>query len=217
MKNFLIFILFVASVVGCGISYMLLRMPQHEVTALILKYLAVNSEAHEPKPESPAPEAAETEPGEKPKAESAPANVQPEDDKAWKGLSADDWYAGKRLSERDFRNKVVLVYAWNSKEKASVALLSRIEEIWTSFKDKPLVVVGSHRGGRNPKIPNACKQLGLTFPMYEGAAFGKEPSVSRYPYIYIVNAHGKVVYRGISDRSATEALVEALTACMLKQ
>lgn len=217
MKNLFILILFVAAAVGCGTSYMLLRMPQHEVTALLKKYLAVNSEAQEPKPESSASKAAEAAPEEKPKAESAPASVRQDDGKAWKGFSADDWYAGKRLSERDFRNKVVLVYAWNSKEKASVALLSRIEEIWTSFKDKPLVVVGSHRGGRNPKIPNACKQLGLTFPMYEGAAFGKEPSVTRYPYIYIVNAHGKVVYRGVSDRSATEALVEALTACMLKQ
>lgn len=227
MKNFLLLVLFVLAAAGCGVSYMLLRMPQHDVTALIVKYLAVKpgeeqAAAEEPKAESePAPEAAPApevqEESVKDPAPEKPVAKDKDDGKEWKGLSSDAWYAGKRLSERDFRGKVTMVYAWNSKEKPSVEMLSRIEEIWSSFKHKPLVVVGSHRGGNNPKIPKAYKQLGLTFPMYEGAAFAKEPNVSSYPYIYIVNHHGKIVYRGGSDRSATEALVEALTACQLKQ
>lgn len=227
MKNFLLLVLFVLAAAGCGVSYMLLRMPQHDVTALIVKYLAVKpgeeqAVAEEPKAETEVrPEA---DPAAEPEAADAkepvperPVAKDKDDGKEWKGLSSDAWYAGKRLSERDFRGKVTMVYAWNSKEKPSVEMLSRIEEIWSSFKHKPLVVVGSHRGGNNPKIPKAYKQLGLTFPMYEGAAFAKEPNVSSYPYIYIVNHHGKIVYRGGSDRSATEALVEALTACQLKQ
>lgn len=227
MKNFLLLVLFVLAAAGCGVSYMLLRMPQHDVTALIVKYLAVKpgegqAAAEEPKAESePAPEAAPAtevqEESVKDPAPEKPVAKDKDDGKEWKGLSSDAWYAGKRLSERDFRGKVTMVYAWSSKEKPSVEMLSRIEEIWSSFKHKPLVVVGSHRGGNNPKIPKAYRQLGLTFPMYEGAAFAKEPNVSAYPCIYIVNHHGKIVYCGSSDRSATEALVEALTACQLKQ
>lgn len=227
MKNFLLLVLFVLASAGCGVSYMLLRMPQHDVTALIVKYLAVKpgeeqAVAEEPKAETEVrPEA---DPAAEPEAADAkepvpekPVAKDKDDGKEWKGFSSDAWYAGKRLSERDFRGKVTMVYAWSSKEKPSVEMLSRIEDIWSSFKHKPLVVVGSHRGGRNPKIPKAYKQLGLTFPMYEGAGFYKEPNVSSYPYIYIVNHHGWIVYCGGSDRSATEALVEALTACQLKQ
>lgn len=221
MKNFLLLILFVLAAAGCGVSYMLLRMPEHDVTLLIVKYLQVKpggdgSAEPETTPESEVAPAAEAD------AQTAPVIEQEKpvaknDDREWKGISSDDWYAGRKLSERDFKNKVTLVYAWNSKEKPSVEMLKRIEDIWSSFKHKPLVVVGSHRGGRNAKIPNAYRQLGLSFPMYEGAAFGKEPNISIYPYIYIVNHHGKIVYRGTSDRGATEALVEAVTACELKQ
>ena len=227
MKNFLILILFVFAAVGCGISYMLLRMPRHDVTALIVKYLAVNPGEAEAVADEVKSEAV-TSSEEDPAAGSDAADVKepaPESpvvgdkggDREWKGISSDDWYSGRRLSERDFRGKVTMVYVWSSKVKPSVEMLGRIEEIWSSFKHKPLVVVGSHRGGNNPKIPKACKQLGISFPMYEGAAFAKEPNVSAYPGIYIVNHHGKIVYRGSSDRSATEALVEALTACELKQ
>jgi len=216
MKNLLLVILLVLAAFGCGTSFLLLRMPRSGIAKLIVKNLAAaesSAPAVAPVAAPEQPTAATPEFGPEP-----PKTEAPEDDgKAWKGLSEDNWYAGKRLSESDFDGKVVLVYVWSSKEKPSVAMLSRIEEIWSSFKDKPLVVLGSHRGGRNPKIPNACRRLELTFPMYEGAGFGKEPTVSRYPYIYVVNHHGKVVCRGSSDRSATEALVNALTACLLKQ
>lgn len=220
MKNFFLLVLFVLASVGCGISFMLLRMPQHEVTALIVKYLAAKSDADAaPEASAPAPEVApEAARSEAQAPQPEPQVAKDKDDgKEWKGFFAESWYAGKRLAERDFRGKVTMVYVWNSKEKPSVEMLSRIEEIWSSFKHKPLVVVGSHRGGRNPKIPKAYGKLGLSFPMYEDAAFVKEPKISIYPYIYIVNHHGKIVYRGTSDRSATEALVEALTACELKQ
>lgn len=213
MKNILLVVLFVLAAAGCGVSYMLLRMPGHEVTMLLVKYLSAEK-AEEPAPAAPAPKAEEPP---APKAEEPAAPAPKAETGDWTGLSADSWYAGPRLSEKDFRGKVAMVYVWSSKEKPSVELLSRIEEIWSSFREKPFVLVGSHRGGSNPKIPKACGKLGLTFSMYEGAAFRKEPPVSGYPYIYIVNHHGRVVYRGASDRSATSALVEALTACMLKQ
>jgi len=143
--------------------------------------------------------------------------VQKDDGYVWKGLSKDDWYAGKHLSPGDFSNKVVLVYVWSSKEKASVAMLTRIQEIWESFEGNPLVIVGSHRGGPNPKIPKACEKLGLTFPMYEGLAFGRETPITRYPYIYIVNHKGKFAYRGTDEHRAMVALSNALPACKLKQ
>ena len=227
MKNFLLLVLFVLASLGCGVSYMLLQQPQHDVTALIVKYLgakpAEEAAAEETKAETPeTPAAAEEAKPEETVAEEEKKDTQaaaaPVDDgKEWKGVSDENWYAGKKIKEEDFKGKVTMVYVWNSKEKESVNTLRRIEDIWSSFKTKPLVVVGSHRGGRNPKIPKAYQQLGLTFPMYDDVSFCRESNVSTYPYIYIVDHHGKFKYRGNNDRSATEALVEALTACQLKQ
>lgn len=235
MKNFLLVVLFILAALGCGVSYLLLRLPQHDVTALIVKYLAVKP-GEAPVGESPAVEekapveekaaveekSVETAEVQQPESEAKsepekPAVVDPDEGKDWKGLSAENWYYGKKLDQSSFKGKVTLFYVWSSKEKNNADALRRIEKIWSSFKHKPLVVVGSHRGGRNAKIPNACKQLGLTFPMYEGASYFKETAPSVYPYIYIVNHHGKFVYRGTSEPSATEALVNALTACELKQ
>lgn len=222
-------------------------MPRHEVTALVVKHLGTQSDPSvvpaKPAPAAkvvpvaakeavpvaakeaaPAKKAAPAVAKETAKqdweddSEDYPEPAERKDDGiAWKGLSEDDWYAGKRLSMGDFSNKVTLVYVWSSKEKASVAMLTRIQEICDSFNGNPLVVVGSHRGGPNPKIPKACEKLGLTFPMYEGLAFCRESPITRYPYIYIVNHKGKFAYRGTNERSATVALVNALTACKLKQ
>lgn len=229
MKNFIIFVLLALAAVGCGVSYMLLRLPQHDVTALIVKYLGAKpgeeSAAGAPAADAGAASSEESvaagaaDEGARPDevAEEKPAAKDPDEGKEWRGLSDENWYAGKKLTEDDFKGKVTMVYVWSSKQKPSVEMLSRIQSIWASFKHKPLVLVGSHRGGRNPKIPNAYKKLGLTFPMYDDVSFARESAVSSYPYIYIVNHHGRFAYRGASERSATEALVEALTACELKQ
>lgn len=226
MKKILIAVLFVLAALGCWTSFMLLRQPQHEITAMIVKYLAVKpgEVAQEaPKPAEPEQVVAEEEQPveseqvveEQPAEPEQPVVVDPEADKEWRGLADDNWYAGKKLAEKDFKGKVVMICVWSGKE--SVETLGRVEEIWSSFKGKPLLVIGSHRGGKNPKIPKVCSQLGLTFPMYEGLSFRREAPPTSYPYIYIVNHHGKFAYRGFSDRSATAALVTALTACQLKQ
>ena len=225
MKKILFAVLFVLAAVGCWTSFMLLRQPQHEITAQIVKYLGVKpGEAVQEKP--PAPVQSETvveeeQPAEQVAEEEQPAEpeqpvvVDPEAGKIWRGLTNENWYAGKKLTEKDFDGKVILVCVWGGKE--SVETLQRIEEVWSSFKGKPLLVIGSHRGGKNPKIPKVCSQLGLTFPMYEGLSFHREALSTAYPYIYIVNHHGKFAYRGTSHQSATAALVTAITACQLKQ
>lgn len=223
MKNALLIILALLAVAGCGVSFLLLRMPQSGISVAIVEKLGVGKQetvkqAPPAVPKETAPAAEKVEEVEPEADEESVADAPADDGKGnWKFLSSSDWYAGKKISEKDLRGKVVLVYEWSSTEKPSVAMLTRIEEIWSSFKHKPLVVIGSHRGGRNDKIPNAYKKLGLTFPMYEGAGFRNEPISSSYPYIYIVNYKGRVVFRGRNDRPATEALVNAITAAQLKQ
>lgn len=131
--------------------------------------------------------------------------------KPWKGLEPENWYCGKKLTESSFDGKIVMVYAFSESDEDSVALLPRIENVWSAYKSKPLVVLGSHRGGKSAKAANIIKKAKVTFPVYEGAGRTQEPSAGgRYPIVYVVDDTGRMIYRGRSDLEATEAIVTAI-------
>lgn len=133
---------------------------------------------------------------------------------AWKGLDEASWYSGPKLTEADLAGKVVLVDEWGVNCPPCRALLPRMEEIWKSFRTKPFVLVGSHRQGMNKDAVMALvKANKLTYPIYERAGIEGEPSNGGgIPFLYVINHRGRVVYSGRSDRDATQALVEAITA-----
>jgi hypothetical protein len=131
--------------------------------------------------------------------------------KPWKGLEPENWYCGKKLTEKSLEGKIVMVYVFSESSEDSVALLPRIENVWSAYKSKPFVVIGSHRGGKSAKVANLIRKSKVTFPVYEDAGRTKEPSAGgRYPIVYVVDDSGKMVYRGRSDLEATEAVVTAI-------
>lgn len=143
---------------------------------------------------------------EKPKALAA----SPKREETWTGLAASNWYCGKVVSPRDFRKKVTLIFVFDAADEESVKMLPRVQQLWESFKHKPFVVLGSHRGGKSAKVKSLLASKHVTFPVYEDASYVKCPrSVSKYPYLYVVNAEGRIVYRGHDERAATEAFVSA--------
>ena len=179
---------------------------------------------HRFRPEEPEPQVAEEppapEPEEEPEEEAKPEETaksaeppKPVVDlsKPWKGLEPENWYCGKKLDESSFDGKIVMVYVFSESDEDSVALLPRIENVWSAYKTKPLVVLGSHRGGKSAKAENLIKKAKVTFPVYEGAGRTQEPSAGgRYPIVYVVNDTGRMIYRGRSDLEATEAIVTAI-------
>jgi len=131
--------------------------------------------------------------------------------KPWKGLESENWYCGKKLTESSFDGKIVMVYVFSESSEDSVALLPRIENVWSAYKSKPLVVLGSHRGGKSAKAESLIKKAKVTFPVYEDAGRTQEPSAGgRYPIVYVVDDTGRMIYRGRSDLEATEAIVTAI-------
>ena len=131
----------------------------------------------------------------------------------WKGLSESNWYSGRKLSAESLSGKVVMVDEWGVGCGPCISLLPRMQEIWSSFKTKPFVLIGSHRQGRSPDdVAALVKKHSLTYPIYEGAGLADEPpNGGGIPFIYVVDARGKVVYSGRSDREALGAVVNALT------
>ncbi len=171
------------------------------------------------RPEEPEPPAAEPEvqeaedpavnaDGEKPVEPPKPAVDL---SKPWKGLEPENWYCGRKLTESALKGKIVMVYVFSESNEDSVALLPRIESVWSAYKSKPFVVIGSHRGGKSAKAASLIKKSKVTFPVYEDAGRTKEPGAGgRYPIVYVVDDAGRMIYRGCSDLEATEAVVTAI-------
>lgn len=162
------------------------------------------------------PPAKDEEPEEEVEAEEPPKAAEPPKtavdlSKPWKGLEPENWYCGKKLTESALEGKIVMVYVFSESSEDSVALLPRIESVWSAYKTKPFVVIGSHRGGKSAKAENLIKKAKVTFPVYEDAGRTTEPSSGgRYPIVYVVNDKGRMIYRGRSDLEATEAVVTAI-------
>lgn len=132
----------------------------------------------------------------------------------WKNLDEEHHLGGRVTSEGYLQGKVVLVDRWGLRCPPCRALLPRVEEIWQSFKTKPFVVLGGHCKGWGDAdgVKALIKESALTYPIYEGAGLAVgEPLFDAIPFLYVVDETGKVVYLGRDERTATQAVVTALT------
>ena len=132
----------------------------------------------------------------------------------WKNVDAEHYLGGRKASAGYLQGKVVLVDRWGARCPPCRALLPRVEEIWQSFKTKPLVVLGGHcKGwGSADEVAELITEHKLTYPIYEDAALAVgEPRFDAIPFLYVVDETGKVVYLGRDERNATQAIVSALT------
>ena len=111
----------------------------------------------------------------------------------WKNLDNDHHLGGRIASSGYLRGKIVMVDCRDYGDKKGLDTMLRLQEIWSSFKTKPFVLVGSHRG----------------------AALASEPSEASEAdggFIYVVDIRGTVIYRGNDDRSAVSAVASSILA-----
>lgn len=132
---------------------------------------------------------------------------------AWRNLDAEHYLGGRKASVGYLQGKAVFVVRWRADAKDVRDLLKRIEEVWEGFKTKQLVVLaGPCAGVDAAAAKEQVSAAGVTFPVYADAGLGAgEPVFESATFLYVVDETGKVVYRGQDDRTATQALVSALT------
>lgn len=109
----------------------------------------------------------------------------------WVNIDEDHYVAGRKCSSGYLRGKVVMVCR-------DASLAGRMEEVWSSFKTKPFVLIGSFDKA----------EKGLSYPVYSSAAPAE--NAPKKP-IYVVDVLGRVRYFGDDERRATEAVVTLLT------
>ena len=132
----------------------------------------------------------------------------------WRNLDAEHHLGGRRTSAGYLKGKVVCVIRWQGCGEESAALVKRAEEIWTSFKGKQFVLLGSCQpgeGGDCAAVRDWVKDMGVSFPVYAAADLeGVSPPFEEAPH-YVTDLTGKRVYRGSDDRTATQVIVSSLT------
>ena len=134
---------------------------------------------------------------------------------SWKNLDDASYMAGDKLTTDDLIGKVVLVYYWDLSEAASVKYLPEVEKVWSSFKTKKFVVVGSYQGAKDAaKVKEAVAKEKLTFPVYYKFSLDPDPKVAfqKPPFFNVVNHRGTSVFGKASVKEATEAVVNAIGA-----
>ena len=137
---------------------------------------------------------------------------------AWENLDEAHHLAGRMASSGYLRGKVVCVDCRDYGDESGVDAMRRMEEAWRTFKMKPFVMIGSHRGAAGPeKIKRIAGDLGLTYPIYRGAGImrtkeqeGAGPE--RTGFVYVVESTGRVVYCGKDDRRAFGVVASAVMA-----
>ena len=132
----------------------------------------------------------------------------------WKNVDAAHYLGGRKASAGYLQGKVVLVDRWGAKCPPCRALLPRVEEIWQNFKAKQFVVLGGHCQGWGDadEVKGIIAANKLTYPVYEDAGLAvDEPPFDSIPYLYVVDETGKIIFRGRDERTATQAIVTAIT------
>ena len=137
---------------------------------------------------------------------------------AWENLDEAHHLAGRMASSGYLRGKVVYVDCRDYGDESGVDAMQRMEEAWRTFKMKPFVMIGSHRGAAGPeKIKRIAGDLGLTYPIYRGAGIMRtkeqeEADPERTGFVYVVESTGRVLYRGKDDRRAFGVVASAVMA-----
>lgn len=129
----------------------------------------------------------------------------------WKNLTPDNYLSGPQIAPTNLLGKVVLVEWWGINCPVCKTFLPHMEKLWQTYKEKPFVLIGSHRQGKEIQaIQNLAEQYNLTYPIYQGAGLQGEPGSYGIPFLYIVNHRGRVLYKGFEQQAVINTIERAI-------
>ena len=138
----------------------------------------------------------------------------------WENIDPAHYLAGRMASAGYLRGKVVCLDYRDYGDKSGVDAMRRLEEVWQTFKMKPFVLIGSHRGSAGAeKIKRIADGLKLTFPIYKGADIvrteeQKATDSTQIGVMYVISGTGRILYCGNDDRRASGVIASALISML---
>lgn len=127
----------------------------------------------------------------------------------WQNAEPEARLGGRMISAGYLKGKVVMVDCRDYGQKTNLEAMKRLQALWTAYKSKPFVLVGSHTGAASDRrIAAIMEKFGLTYPLYRdfgGDGVGDEISV--------FDETGRRYYAGADDKAA-QAVVGQLLISM---
>ena len=131
------------------------------------------------------------------------------------------WINSEPLTLSQLRGSVVLVEFWTRDCINCIHVMPRIKEWHERYRDKGLTVIGVHTPEYDhEKIPAnvqaTVKRFGLEYPIALDNDYATWNAYGNrfWPALYLIDAHGRVVYRhyGEGSYAETEAQIQQLLA-----
>lgn len=133
----------------------------------------------------------------------------------WKGLDAKNHICGPKLTEKQLQGKVVLVDMWGIWCKPCKAMMPHTQEIRNKYRARSLVVVASHPkdgwGYDESLVKEFVRNGKYDFSFYLGFEWSEDFGYDRgLPYLYVIDAEGKVAYGGRDVSAVEDAIARAI-------
>ena len=127
----------------------------------------------------------------------------------WQNAEPEARLGGRMISAGYLKGKVVMVDCRDYGQKTNLEAMKRLQALWSAYKSKPFVLVGSHTGAASDRrIAAIMEKFGLTYPIYRD--FGCETAGDE---ISVFDETGKRYYSGGDDKAA-QAVVGQLLLSM---
>lgn len=109
---------------------------------------------------------------------------------------------GKDVRFADFKGKVVLVNFWATWCPPCRAEIPSMERAWAQLKDRNVVMLAVHVGGKPDTIWEFLAEFDVTFPVLidKSSAVSKAWQTIGLPTTYVADAEGRKVLRAIGGR-----------------
>lgn len=134
----------------------------------------------------------------------------------WMNVVPDSRVGGRMASCGYLKGKVVLLDVRDYSENAEAALMKQIQDVWTAYKSKRFVALGSHVGSSGSKeaAGNLIKSLHLTYSIYSGVAVKNDEGAVEdlQRGVYVFDSTGKRLYFGKDPRQAMGIVGSAIFA-----
>lgn len=134
----------------------------------------------------------------------------------WMNVVPDSRVGGRMASCGYLKGKVVLLDVRDYSENAEAALMKQIQDVWTAYKSKRFVALGSHIGPSETReaAGNLIKSLHLTYSIYSGVAVKNDEGAVEdlQRGVYVFDSTGKRLYFGKDPRQAMGIVGSAIFA-----